>query len=48
MEKLTDTRGTSDPFSTYYPAHVFSLVILIDSKLFALSNVFPVGNMLDV
>ena len=30
------------------PAHVFALVIVIDSQLFALSNVLPVGNMLDV
>ena len=30
------------------PSHVFSLVIVIDSQLFVLSNVFPVGNMLDI
>ena len=30
------------------PSHVFLLVILIDSQLFAMPNVFSVGNMLDV
>ena len=30
------------------PSHVFSLVIVVDSQSVALSNVFPVGNMLDV
>ena len=30
------------------PAHIFAFVIMINSKLFVLSNVFPVGNMLNV
>ena len=29
-------------------AHIFALVIVIDSQLFALLDVFPFGNMLDV
>ena len=29
-------------------SHVFLLVIVIDSQLFALLNVLPVGNILDV
>ena len=30
------------------PVHIFVFIIMVDSQLFALSNVFPVGNMLNV